>query len=238
MGFFERIFDTNKRELSRISRAVTQINELEPRAKEMTDELMRERIAQLRAEIEPAAPERQAALLEHHLPEIYAITRETGVRRLGERAFDAQLMAGIVLHEGRIAEQKTGEGKTLASTLPAVLNALTGRGVHVVTVNDYLSKRDAEWMGAIYSSLGLTVASLQHGTPNDTRRELYRGDILYGTNSEFGFDYLRDNMVIYEADMVQRPLYYAIVDEVDSILVDEARTPLIISGSSSEDTSM
>jgi preprotein translocase subunit SecA len=238
MGFFERIFDTNKRELARISRSVAQINELEPQAKEMTDDRMRERIAQLKAEIAPAAPEKQAALLEHHLPEVFAITRETGVRRLGERAFDVQLMAGIVLHEGRIAEQKTGEGKTLASTLPAVLNALTGRGVHVVTVNDYLSKRDAEWMGAIYTSLGLTVASLQHGTPNDIRRDLYRLDILYGTNSEFGFDYLRDNMVIYEADMVQLPLYYAIVDEVDSILVDEARTPLIISGSSSEDTSM
>jgi len=238
MGFFERIFDTNKRELAIIARIVARINDFEPRAKELTDDQMRERIAQLRAEIEPAAPEKQAALLEQHLPEVFAITREAGLRRLGERAFDVQLMAGVVLHEGRIAEQKTGEGKTLASTLPAVLNALTGRGVHVVTVNDYLSKRDAEWMGAIYTSLGLSVASLQHGTPNDVRRELYRRDILYGTNSEFGFDYLRDNMVIYEQDMVQLPLYYAIVDEVDSILVDEARTPLIISGSSSEDTSM
>ncbi len=238
MGFFERLFDTNKRELARLSRTVAQINDLEPRIKEMTDDRLRERISEIRSEIEPAAAENQRAMMDKHLPEVFAITRESGRRRLGERAFDVQVMAGIVLHEGRIAEQKTGEGKTLSSTMPIVLNALTGRGVHVITVNDYLSKRDAEWMGPIFTSLGLTVSALQHGTPGDVRKKLYHNDILYGTNSEFGFDYLRDNMVIYAEDMVQRPLYFAIVDEVDSILVDEARTPLIISGSSSEDTSM
>jgi len=238
MGFFERLFDTNKRELARISRLVAQVNEQEPQARQMSDEQMRERLRQLRAEIEPAEPARQQELLQRHLPEVFAITRETAWRRLGERHYDVQVMAGVVLHEGRIAEQKTGEGKTLSATLAVVLNALCGRGVHLVTVNDYLARRDAEWMGPIYTSLGLSVASLQHNTPTDIRKELYAGDILYGTNSEFGFDYLRDNMVLYAADMVQRPLYYAIVDEVDSILIDEARTPLIISGVSSEDTSL
>ncbi len=238
MGVFETLFDTNKREVKRISREAAQVNEFEPKVKPLTEDQMRERVMVIRAELEKVEGEAQKELLRHHLPEVFAITRETAFRTLGERHFDVQVIAGIVLHEGRIAEQKTGEGKTLSATLPVVLNALTGRGVHLVTVNDYLAKRDSEWMGPIYRKLGLTVGSLQHATPVDLRKQLYRHDIVYGTNSEFGFDYLRDNMVIYAEDMVQRPLYYAIVDEVDSILVDEARTPLIISGSSNEDTSM
>jgi preprotein translocase subunit SecA len=238
MGIFEALFDTNKREVGRIARAAVRINELEPSIKPQTDAQFRERITAIRAEIQDTELDKQKELLERHLPEVFAITRETAVRQLGERHFDVQLIAGIVLHEGRIAEQKTGEGKTLSATAPVVLNALTGRGVHLVTVNDYLAKRDSEWMSPIYRALGLTVGALQHSTPVDTRKQLYREDVIYGTNSEFGFDYLRDNMVLYAEDMVQRPLYYAIVDEVDSILIDEARTPLIISGSSNEDTSM
>jgi len=238
MGFFEKLFDTNKRELARLSRMVAVINDLEPQAKQLSDQQMRDRFAELRREIEPAPHEKLQDLLNHHLPEVFALVREMALRRLGQRAFDTQLMAGIVLHEGRVAEQKTGEGKTLSAVLPAALNALTGRGVHIVTVNDYLAKRDAEWMGPIYESLGLSVGALQSQMPTDLRRAVYRRDIINGTNNEFGFDYLRDNMVIYEEDMVQRGLYFAIIDEVDSILIDEARTPLIISGSSSEDTSM
>ena len=238
MGVFETLFDTNKREIKRISREAAQVNEFEPKVKPLSEDQMRERVLAIRTELEKAEGETQKELLRRYLPEVFAITRETAFRTLGERHFDVQVIAGIVLHEGRIAEQKTGEGKTLSATLPVVLNALTGRGVHLVTVNDYLAKRDSEWMGPIYRKLGLSVGSLQHATPVDLRKQLYRNDIVYGTNSEFGFDYLRDNMVIYAEDMVQRPLYYAIVDEVDSILVDEARTPLIISGSSNEDTSM
>jgi preprotein translocase subunit SecA len=238
MGLFETLFDTNKREISRISRIVARINELEPSIKPLSDAQLIERVAAIRAEMQDQEMEKQKVMLERHLPEVFAITRETALRQLGERHFDVQLVAGIVLHEGRIAEQKTGEGKTLSATSPVVLNALTGRGVHVVTVNDYLAKRDADWMSPIYRALGLKVGAIQHGTPVDTRKQLYREDVIYGTNSEFGFDYLRDNMVLYAEDMVQRGQYYAIVDEVDSILVDEARTPLIISGSSNEDTSM
>jgi len=238
MGFFERLFDNNKREIARLSRTVAAVSNLEAQVKPLSDDQMRERFGELRREIEPAPYDKQPDLLNTHLPEVFAIVREMALRRLGERAFDTQVMAGIVLHEGRIAEQKTGEGKTLSAVLPAALNALTGRGVHIVTVNDYLAKRDAEWMGPIYESLGLSVGALQNQMPSDIRHEVYRSDILNGTNNEFGFDYLRDNMVIYEEDMAQRGLYFAIIDEVDSILIDEARTPLIISGSSSEDTSM
>ncbi|OPX22948.1 MAG: preprotein translocase subunit SecA [Planctomycetales bacterium 4484_113] len=238
MGFFEVIFDSNKRELRRLEKEVARINEVATQIAGRDDAWCRERIAQIRAEIEPAPYEKQKELMTKHLPEVFAIVRDVSERTVGMRHFDVQMMAGIVLHEGRIAEQKTGEGKTLSATLALSLNALTGRGAHLVTVNDYLAQFHAEWMGPIYRTLGLSVGSLQHDTPVPGRKELYRKDIIYGTNNEFGFDYLRDNMVIHEKDLVQRELYYAIIDEVDSILIDEARTPLIISGSSGEDTSM
>jgi preprotein translocase subunit SecA len=168
--------------------------------------------------------------LDDLLPEAFAAVRETSVRVLGMRHFDVQLIGGIVLHRGKIAEMKTGEGKTLAATLPLYLNALTGRGVHLVTVNDYLAKRDAEWMGGIYKGLDLTVGVIVHGMDDSERKAAYGCDITYGTNNEFGFDFLRDNMKFDRTDFVQRDFHYAIVDEVDSILIDEARTPLIISG--------
>ena len=169
------------------------------------------------------------------LPEAFAVVREASRRVLGMRHFDVQLLGGIVLHQGRIAEMKTGEGKTLVATLPAYLNALTGRGVHIVTVNDYLAARDRKWMGPVYEFLGLSVGLIVHGLTPKERREAYSSDVVYGTNNEFGFDYLRDNMVHYKEDLVQRSLYYAIIDEVDSILIDEARTPLIISGQMTDD---
>jgi len=175
-------------------------------------------------------------ILDEILPEVFAVVREVGRRTINMRHFDVQLIGGIVLHKGKIAEMATGEGKTLVATLAAYLNALTGKGVHIVTVNDYLARRDKEWMGPIYESLGLTVGAIQHDMDAKTRRIAYNCDITYGTNNEFGFDYLRDNMVIHEQEMVQRPFYFAIVDEVDSILVDEARTPLIISGPAEEST--
>jgi preprotein translocase subunit SecA len=164
------------------------------------------------------------------LPEAFAVVREAGIRAGGMRHFDVQLIGGMVLHQGKISEMKTGEGKTLVATLACYLNALAGHGVHVVTVNDYLAKRDAEWMGKIYGFLGLTVGVIVHDLSDEQRREAYGADITYGTNNEFGFDYLRDNMKFDLKDMVQRGQYYCIVDEVDSILIDEARTPLIISG--------
>ena len=164
------------------------------------------------------------------LPDAFATVREAAKRVLGQRHFDVQLLGGMVLHQGRIAEMKTGEGKTLVATLAVYLNALEGKGVHVVTVNDYLAKRDAEWMGRVYGFLGLTTGTIVHGLTDDERRAAYAADVTYGTNNEFGFDYLRDNMKFHLAHMVQRPFHFAIVDEVDSILIDEARTPLIISG--------
>lgn len=163
------------------------------------------------------------------LPEAFAVVREASKRTLGMRHFDVQLMGGMVLHEGKIAEMRTGEGKTLVATLPTYLNALQGKGVHVITVNDYLASRDSQIMAELYNFLGLTVGCNLHGLTHEEKQEAYACDITYGTNNEFGFDYLRDNMVLYKEQMVQRPLYYAIIDEVDSILVDEARTPLIIS---------
>ena len=172
------------------------------------------------------------------LPEAFAVVREAGKRVLGMRHFDVQLMGGIVLHQGRIAEMKTGEGKTLVATLPAYLNALTGKGVHVITVNDYLARRDSQWMGRLYNFLGLEVGLIVHGLDYNERRQAYLADITYGTNNEFGFDYLRDNMVMYKENMVQRELQYAIIDEVDSILIDEARTPLIISGPADKPTEL
>ncbi len=220
----------NERELKRLRPIVARINELEPQIKELSD-----------AELKAKTPEFKERLargesLDDLLPEAFAVVREVGRRVLGMRHFDVQLMGGIVLHEGKIAEMKTGEGKTLVATLPAYLNALTGKGVHIVTVNDYLAKRDAKWMGEIYRFLGLSVGVIVSGMDDAERKKAYACDITYGTNNEFGFDYLRDNMKYSLEDMVQRGHYYAIVDEVDSILIDEARTPLIISGPSEEST--
>jgi preprotein translocase subunit SecA len=214
----------NERELNKLKPVVEQINALEPEMQALSDDQLRSKTQSFKARLE------QGATLDELLPEAFAVVREASVRALGMRHFDVQLIGGIVLHQGKIAEMKTGEGKTLAATLPAYLNALTGRGVHVVTVNDYLARRDTEWMGNIYRFLGLSVATIVHGLNDSQRQEAYSADITYGTNNEFGFDYLRDNMKFSLESLVQRELHYAIVDEVDSILIDEARTPLIISG--------
>ena len=208
------------------------INELEGQIKQLTDEEMAGRTQVFRQMLA------DGRTLDELLPEAFALVREASVRTLGMRHFDVQLLGGIVLHQGKIAEMKTGEGKTLAATLPAYLNALTGKGVHIVTVNDYLASRDSEWMGRIYRFLGLSVGLIVHGLNYEQRRMAYRADITYGTNNEFGFDYLRDNMVLHMDNLVQRDLQYAIIDEVDSILVDEARTPLIISGAGQQSTDL
>ena len=221
----------NERELKKIDPLVRDINELEPSIKALSDEEMRAKVLEFRERLA-----KEEATVDDLLPETFALVREASVRTLGMRHFDVQLIGGIVLHQGKIAEMKTGEGKTLAATLPVVLNALTGKGVHVVTVNDYLAHRDAEWMGTIYRFLGLSVGVIVHDLEDEERRTAYGSDIAYGTNNEFGFDYLRDNMKFSLEDYVQRELHYAIVDEVDSILVDEARTPLIISGPTDENT--
>ena len=219
------IFGTsNDRVLKAYQRRVPQINALEPAITRLSDDELRGKTAEFRARLA------DGATLDDVLPEAFAVVREAAKRTLGMRHFDVQLIGGMVLHEGKIAEMKTGEGKTLVATLPVYLNALNGKGVHVVTVNDYLARRDAEWMGRIYTFLGLTVGVIVHGLDDLQRRQAYAADITYGTNNEFGFDYLRDNMKYRLEDMVQRDFAYGIVDEVDSILIDEARTPLIISG--------
>jgi preprotein translocase subunit SecA len=215
---------SNDRKLKKYGPIVDQINALEAETKALSDEALRARTDEFRARL------REGAELDDLLPEAFATVREAAIRTLGQRHFDVQLIGGMVLHEGRIAEMKTGEGKTLVATLPVYLNALAGRGVHVVTVNDYLAKRDAAWMGAIYKFLGLKVGCIVHELNDQQRREQYACDVTYGTNNEFGFDYLRDNMKYASSEMVQRGHVFAIVDEVDSILIDEARTPLIISG--------
>ena len=221
----QKIFGSkNERELSRLQPLVQSINEFEPEMLKLTDDQLKGKTAEFRERLS------RGEALDDLLPEAFAVVREASRRALGQRHFDVQLIGGIVLHQGKIAEMKTGEGKTLASTLPAYLNALPGLGVHVVTVNDYLAKRDAAWMGTIYNFLGLSVGVVVHELDDAERQRSYRSDITYGTNNEFGFDYLRDNMKFRIEDMVQRELNYAIVDEVDSILIDEARTPLIISG--------
>ena len=214
----------NERELKEMAPLVDQINQLEPDFQALTDEQLFQKTAEFKERLS------QGETLDDLLPETFAAVRETSVRTLGMRHFDAQLIGGVVLHQGRIAEMKTGEGKTLAATLPLYLNALEGRGAHLVTVNDYLARRDAEWMGEIYTALGFSVGVIVHGMDDLERKNAYECDITYGTNNEFGFDYLRDNMKFDHADFVQREFRYAIVDEVDSILIDEARTPLIISG--------
>lgn len=222
--------DYNARVLKRLAPLVEAVNEREPAFRAKSDEQLRALTGDLRNRADRGEPP------ESLLADAFAAVREASVRTLGQRHFDVQVLGGIVLHQGNIAEMKTGEGKTLAATMPAYLNALGGRGVHVVTVNDYLARRDSEWMGQIYNHLGLSVGLIVHGLSYADRRAAYRSDIVYGTNNEFGFDYLRDNMVTHRDDMVQRFLEFAIVDEVDSILIDEARTPLIISGPAEQST--
>ena len=219
----------NERELRKLHPLVSKINEFEPKVSTLSDEELPLRTNDFREQIS------QGRCLDDILPEAFALVREVGKRKLGQRHFDVQLMGGIVLHKGKIAEMKTGEGKTLTATLPLYLNALSGRGTHLVTVNDYLAKRDSKWMAPIYNALGLSVGALQNSMGDSERKKIYNCDILYATNSELGFDYLRDNMKFRLEDYVQQDLSYAIVDEVDSILIDEARTPLIISGSSNEE---
>ena len=220
----------NAREIKRMRKVVGRINELEESLMELTDEQLQARTAEFRARLE------KGETLDQLLPEAFATVREASRRVMGMRHFDVQLIGSMTLHEGHIAEMKTGEGKTLVATAAVYLNALAGRGVHVVTVNDYLARRDSEWMGRLYQFLGMSVGVVLSGQSTEEKRAAYQADITYGTNNEFGFDYLRDNMAFSIEDKVQRPLHYAIVDEVDSILIDEARTPLIISGAA-EDSS-
>ena len=232
-GFLKKIFgDDNENEIRRMEEYVELINALEPEMKKLSDASLAAKTVEFRDRFE------NGETLELLLPEAFAAVREASVRTTGMRHFDVQLLGGVTLHEGKIAEMKTGEGKTLVATLAVYLNALTGKGVHLITVNDYLARRDSEWMGQIYKFLGLSVGLIVHGLDFAERRAAYAADITYGTNNEFGFDYLRDNMVIYADQMVQRPLNYAIVDEVDSILIDEARTPLIISGPGEKSTDL
>ena len=231
MGLMEKIFgDLNVKEVKKVEKIVDQIEILDEKMQAMTDGELKAKTAEFKERL--AAGETPDDLL----PEAFAVCREAAWRSLGMKHFRVQLIGGVVLHQGRIAEMKTGEGKTLVATLAVYLNALEGKGVHVVTVNDYLAKRDMEWMGKLYTFLGLTVGCVIHGITNEVRKAAYQADITYGTNNEFGFDYLRDNMVIYKEDMTQRELNFAIVDEVDSILIDEARTPLIISGQGEKST--
>ncbi|MCL5291639.1 MAG: preprotein translocase subunit SecA [Actinobacteria bacterium] len=225
MGLLERVLRLGEgRKLKILEERVVAANALEPEIEKLSDEELRAKTSEFKARLA------EGESLDGLLPEAFAVVREASKRTLGMRHFDVQIMGGVVLHEGKIAEMRTGEGKTLVATLPVYLNALTGRGVHVVTVNDYLARRDAEWMGQIYRFLGLSVGVIQNDSETQERRAAYNSDVTYGTNNEFGFDYLRDNMVIHLEERVQRDFHYAIVDEVDSILIDEARTPLIISG--------
>ncbi len=233
MGLIEKIFGTHsENELKRIYPIVDRIEALEPEMQALSDAELRDKTREFRQRLD------DGETLDDILPEAFAAVREAAVRSLGMRHYRVQLIGGIILHQGRISEMRTGEGKTLVSTLPAYLNALPGKGVHIVTVNDYLAKRDAEWMGKVHEFLGLTVGVVLNGMDNDERRQAYNCDITYVTNNELGFDYLRDNMVIYKEQLVQRGLHFAIIDEVDSVLIDEARTPLIISGQSGKSTKL
>ena len=232
-SFIERIVGTySDRELKRIYPIADSVMALEGEMEKKTDSELRAMTDIFKERL------KNGETTEDILPEAFAVCREAAWRVLGMKHFRVQVIGGIVLHQGRIAEMKTGEGKTLVATLPAYLNALTGMGVHIVTVNDYLAKRDSEWMGKLYSFLGLSVGLIIHEKDNAERRAAYAADITYGTNNEMGFDYLRDNMVIYKENRVQRGHHYAIVDEVDSILIDEARTPLIISGMGDKSTAL
>ncbi|MBN2246482.1 MAG: preprotein translocase subunit SecA, partial [Candidatus Aminicenantes bacterium] len=229
----QKIFGTKtERDLKKMQPSVAAINALESQIEKLSDSQLKQKTSEFKEKLD------QGASLDDILHEAFAVVRETSIRTLHMRHFDVQLMGGIVLHQGNIAEMKTGEGKTLVATLSAYLNALTGKGVHIVTVNDYLAKRDTEWMGPIFTFLGLEVGTIQHDMPEFDRKHAYNCDITYGTNNEFGFDYLRDNMKFRKQDMVQREHHYAIVDEVDSILIDEARTPLIISGPTEDSTAI
>ena len=233
MGLMEKIFgDLNTKEVKKLEKIADSVIELEDSMSVLTDDELRGKTAEFKERIA------NGETLDDILPEAFAVCREAAWRSVGMKHFKVQVIGGIALHQGRISEMKTGEGKTLVATLPAYLNALEGKGVHVITVNDYLAKRDAEWMGKIYTFLGMTVGCVIHGISDRTRKEAYRADITYGTNNEFGFDYLRDNMVIYADQLTQRDLNYAIIDEVDSILIDEARTPLIISGQGDDSTDL
>ena len=225
MGIFNKMFKSySEKEVKRVMPIIEKINSLEEEISKLNDEQLKEKTTEFKNRIQAGES------LDSILPEAFAVVREASKRVLGMRHFDVQLIGGIILHQGRIAEMKTGEGKTLVATLPAYLNALTGEGVHIITVNDYLAKRDSEWMGKLYKFLGLTVGLIVSGMNAQDKQKAYAADITYGTNNEYGFDYLRDNMVIYKNEAVQRGLNFAIVDEIDSILIDEARTPLIISG--------
>ncbi len=231
MGILSKFVGTHsEREVKRVLPIVDKIESLEPDFEKLSDEELRDKTREFKSRLAGGET------LDDILPEAYAVVREAAKRTIGMRHYRVQLIGGVILHQGRITEMRTGEGKTLVSTLPAYLNALEGKGVHIVTVNDYLAKRDAEWMGQVHEFLGLTVGCILNSMDNDERRDAYNCDITYATNNELGFDYLRDNMVIYKEQLVQRELNYAIVDEVDSVLIDEARTPLIISGSSGKST--
>ena len=231
LSFIKKLVGShNDREIKRIQSYVDAVNNLEKEIKALSDDQLKAKTPQLQDKLA------NGSTLEDILPEAFAVVREASWRTLEMRPFDVQIAGGVVLHEGKIAEMKTGEGKTLMATMPVYLNALTEKGVHVVTVNDYQARRDSEWMGKIYMFLGLSVGMIYHDIPEDERKTAYSADVLYGTNNEYGFDYLRDNMKFSKEQMVQRDLNFAIVDEVDSILIDEARTPLIISGQAEEST--
>ncbi len=233
MSIFNKIFKSySEKEVKRVMPLVEQINGLEEKMVALSDSELRGKTEEFKKQLQ------EGKTLDDILVEAFAVVREASKRVLGMRHFDVQLIGGIILHQGRIAEMKTGEGKTLVATLPVYLNALEGKGVHVITVNDYLAKRDSEWMGKLYKFLGLSVGLVIAGMEPQEKQEAYNSDVTYGTNNEFGFDYLRDNMVIYKNQLVQRGLHYAIVDEIDSILIDEARTPLIISGRANESSSL
>ena len=232
LGVLKKVFDPNKRQLSRLEKIADQVDALGPEMAKLSDEQLRQKTEEFKARYQ------QGESLDDLLVEAFAVVREGAKRVLGLYPYKVQIMGGIVLHEGNIAEMKTGEGKTLTATMPVYLNALTGKGVHVVTVNEYLATRDATEMGKLYEFLGLTIGLNLSGMSREEKQAAYNADITYGTNNEFGFDYLRDNMVLYKEHIVQRPLHYAIIDEVDSILIDEARTPLIISGTAQKSTAL
>ncbi len=229
--FKKLLGDPNARKLKKYQPLVTEINIFEEDIKALSDEELKGKTKEFQQKISEANNDQERAeILDDILPEAFAVVREAAVRVLGMRHYDVQLLGGIFLHKGQIAEMRTGEGKTLVATLPAYLNGLTGKGVHIVTVNDYLARRDAEWMGQVHRFLGLSVGLIQSGMSPTERKKNYACDVTYATNSELGFDYLRDNMATSMVDVVQCPFNYCIIDEVDSILIDEARTPLIISG--------
>ena len=233
MEVFKKLLgQSNEAEVRRLQKIADQVLAKEAEYRALTDEQLQAKTPEFKQRL------KAGETLDDILPDAFAACREAADRTVGMRPYPVQVIGGVCLHQGRIAEMKTGEGKTLVATLPAYLNALTGEGVHIVTVNDYLARRDSEWMGKIYKFMGLTVGLIVHDLDNAQRRAAYACDITYGTNNEMGFDYLRDNMVIHERDMVQRGHVYAIVDEVDSILIDEARTPLIISGQGDKSTDL